>query len=208
MGYLDKTSITVDAILTKKGRELLAKSEFNIVKFALADDEVDYSLYDVAHPLGTNYYASAIENMPVMEAVPDETQSMKYKIATLESSERSTTVPTLNVPTITGTSLSVTYEQGAFIIVPETIGFNTGYEDYTLVLYNPDIAKVVVPGSTVVYADDDVNTINNPVVAVGTTFNIYALDVSAQSTTQITIYGNKTGVTETYTLTVNPKATS
>jgi hypothetical protein len=55
MGFLDNTSITVDAILTKKGRELLARgqNEFKITKFALADDEVDYSLYDTSHQ--TNY---------------------------------------------------------------------------------------------------------------------------------------------------------
>ena len=46
MGYLDKTTITVDAILTKKGRELLAQGSefFNITQFALADDEIDYNL--------------------------------------------------------------------------------------------------------------------------------------------------------------------
>jgi hypothetical protein len=68
MGYLNKASVTVDAILTKKGRELLAqgRSAFNITQFAVADDEIDYSLYDPAHPLGTEYYGSAIENMPIV----------------------------------------------------------------------------------------------------------------------------------------------
>ena len=53
MGFLDNTSITVDAVLTKKGRELLAKgqNQFNITKFALADDDVDYRLWDVTHPM-------------------------------------------------------------------------------------------------------------------------------------------------------------
>ena len=35
MGFLDNTTITVDAILTKKGREKLARNEFKITKFAL-----------------------------------------------------------------------------------------------------------------------------------------------------------------------------
>ena len=41
MGFLNNTTVTVDAILTKKGRELLAQGTeaFNITKFALADDE-------------------------------------------------------------------------------------------------------------------------------------------------------------------------
>lgn len=91
MGYLDNSTITVDAILTKRGRELLAQgrgqvggaSAFQITRFALADDEVDYDLWNPAHPLGSNYYGAVIENMPVTEAVPDETQSMKYKLITL-----------------------------------------------------------------------------------------------------------------------------
>ena len=62
MGYLDNSSITVDAILTKKGRELLARGrdEFQITHFALADDEVDYDLYNTEHPLGTAFYGAAI----------------------------------------------------------------------------------------------------------------------------------------------------
>ena len=48
MGYLNNQVVTVDAILTKKGRELLAKGEgnFKITQFALSDDEVDYTMYN------------------------------------------------------------------------------------------------------------------------------------------------------------------
>ena len=44
MGYLNNSVITVDAILTTKGRELLAANDgsFRITQFALADDEIDY----------------------------------------------------------------------------------------------------------------------------------------------------------------------
>ena len=85
MGYLDNSIITVDAVLTKKGRELLARGDgsFKITQFALADDEIDYSLYDPKHPKGYDFYGEAIENMPVLEAFVDETQIMKYKLATL-----------------------------------------------------------------------------------------------------------------------------
>jgi hypothetical protein len=73
MGFLDNSSVTVDAILTKKGRELLAqgRDKFQITQFALADDEVDYELWNPAHPLGTDYYGIIIENMPVVEALTD-----------------------------------------------------------------------------------------------------------------------------------------
>ncbi len=82
MGVLDNTSVTVDAILTKKGREKLAKGEgqFRITKFALGDDEIDYNLYDVTHPNGSNFYGEAIENMNLLEAVPDQNLSLRYKL--------------------------------------------------------------------------------------------------------------------------------
>jgi hypothetical protein len=85
MGYLNNQVVTVDAILTTKGRELLAKGDgsFQITQFALSDDEVDYTLYNPNHPSGSAYYGEAIENMPLLEAFPDETQMMKYKLVSL-----------------------------------------------------------------------------------------------------------------------------
>lgn len=96
MGYLDNTTVTVDAILTNKGRQILANGgTLNITKFALSDDEVDYGLWNPAHSLGTNYYGSVIENMPVLEASPDETQMLRYKLVTLPKA--STNIPQITV---------------------------------------------------------------------------------------------------------------
>jgi hypothetical protein len=84
MAYIDNQSITVDAVLTKKGRELLAKNgNLNITSFALADDEIDYTLYEPNHPNGSAFYDIAIRNTPVFEPLTDETQVMKYKLVTL-----------------------------------------------------------------------------------------------------------------------------
>jgi hypothetical protein len=85
MGYLNNAVITVDAILTTKGRQLLAQNNgsFKITQFALADDEVNYTLYNPNHPSGSAYYGEAIVNMPLLEAFPQETQIMKYKLVTL-----------------------------------------------------------------------------------------------------------------------------
>lgn len=87
MGYLNKATITVDAILTNRGRELLAQGgagNFRITKFALADDEVDYTLYNPPGNAGSDFYGYLIENMPTLEATPDESQIMRYKLVTLE----------------------------------------------------------------------------------------------------------------------------
>lgn len=84
MGYLDNSALTVEAILTKKGRERLAKQgKLDITKFALSDDEIDYRLWNPADSRGSDYYGAAIDAMALTEANPDETQTMRYKLLTL-----------------------------------------------------------------------------------------------------------------------------
>ena len=101
MAYLDNSSITVDAVLTKKGRELLADGglDFKITKFCLSDDEVDYSLWNPLHPSGSDYYGKIIENMPVLEALIDESQAMRYKLISID--DVLSTATTVNLPYIT-----------------------------------------------------------------------------------------------------------
>ena len=137
MGYLNNQVITVDAILTKKGRQLLAQggSAFNITQFALSDDEIDYSLYNPSHPSGSAYYGEAIENMPVLEAFPNELQTMKYKLVTLP---RSTAVmPTIAlteglISLVTGQSLTVTPQTQTFEgVTGETSGYTATMSNIT-----------------------------------------------------------------------------
>ena len=119
MGYLNNQVVTVDAILTKKGRELLAKNDgsFRITQFALADDEIDYTLYNPNNPSGSAFYGEAIDNMPLLEAFPDESQIMKYKLATLP---RGTAV----LPVLDLGFASISLKQGAFIsITPQTLNY-------------------------------------------------------------------------------------
>ena len=119
MGYLDNSIVTVDAILTKKGRELLARGDgsFKITQFALADDEIDYTLYNPTHPSGSAFYGEAIENMPLLEAFPDETQIMKYKLTTLPRG-------TSKLPVLDIGFASITLKQGASIaITPQTLNY-------------------------------------------------------------------------------------
>ena len=119
MGYLNNSVVTVDAILTKKGRELLARGDgsFRITQFALADDEIDYTLYNTTHPSGSAYFGEAIENMPLLEAFPDETQVMKYKLTTLPRG-------TAKLPILEAGYASITLKQGASLtITPQTLNF-------------------------------------------------------------------------------------
>jgi hypothetical protein len=104
MGYLDNSSITVDAILTKKGRELLSRNDgsFNITSFALGDDEIDYSLFNENHPNGSQYAGEAIENIPILEAFPDENNIMKHKLITLNRN-----ITKLPIISISNTSITL-----------------------------------------------------------------------------------------------------
>jgi len=126
MGYLNNQVITVDAILTKKGRELLAKNNgsFRITQFALADDEIDYTLYNPTHPSGSSFYGEAIDNMPLLEAFPIESQIMKYKLATLPRG-------TAKMPVLDLGYAAITLQQGASIsITPQTLNYLGNSQTY------------------------------------------------------------------------------
>ena len=126
MGYLNNSTITVDAILTKKGRELLARGrdEFKIKQFALADDEIDYDLYNPEHPLGTAYYGAAIENMPVVEALADETQMLKYKLVTLPKG-------TARIPVVRVAQTNIELNANeSTVITPSTVNFGGGNRSF------------------------------------------------------------------------------
>jgi hypothetical protein len=139
MGYLNNQVITVDAILTNKGRELLAKGDgsFNITQFALSDDEVDYTLYNPNHPSGSAYYGEAIQNMPLMEAFPDESQMMKYKLVSLN---RGTSV----MPTIGGVNQIKAQQLVAVTVIPQTSNYLGNVEGVSESGYSFTIADIRV----------------------------------------------------------------
>ena len=130
MGILDSSTLTVDAILTKQGRQRLALGTFNITKFALSDEEIDYNLYDVNHPNGTDYYGAVIENMNLMEAMPNKTGFMSHLVNTSVADAQ------LNIETLTHTDV----DAGAIVpITPTTTGAPS--ENYTFTIGNTNIVK-------------------------------------------------------------------
>ena len=82
MSFLDKSSLIVDAVITKLGREKLSQNDFVIAKFALGDDEVDYRLYNESNTQGPNNYGIIIENMPVHQAFLTTDLALEYKLVT------------------------------------------------------------------------------------------------------------------------------
>ena len=207
MGYLNNSTVTVDAILTLKGRELLAKGSdaFNVTQFAVGDDEVDYSLWNPDHPLGTSYYGTIIENMPITEAIPDETQALKYKLVTLPKQ-------TTNMPVVSVGNTSITLSGGeSTIISPNTTNIKGGNSNlgYTFILGDSTIANLNVqralqnsalPTTPRFIGDnEDAQT----VAVTGFSVNVVAKDLlQTDKTTTITIIGNETGGSVTVNLTV------
>jgi hypothetical protein len=126
MGYLNNSIVTVDAILTRKGRELLARNDgsFRITQFALADDEIDYTMWDPTNPQGSAYYGQAIDNMPLLEAFPDETQAMKYLLTTLPRG--TSKLPIIDL----GYQVLSLYQGASIAITPQTLNYLGGTQTY------------------------------------------------------------------------------
>jgi hypothetical protein len=214
MGYLDNSSVTVDAILTLKGRELLAKggNSFNITQFAVGDDEIDYSLWNPDHPLGTAYYGTIIENMPIVEAVPDETQALKYKLITLP--KQTTNIP---IVTVGNTSITLAAPGDSTIIAPNTSNFKGGNATlgYTAILSDSTVADIqvtralqnsVLPTTPRFIGD---NEDAQSVAVAGFEFRIVAkTQLIEDKTATITVIANETGGSVTINLTVKQATTA
>jgi hypothetical protein len=119
MAFLNNQYVTIDAVLTKKGRELLARNDgsFQITQFSLSDDEIDYTLYNPNHPSGSAFFGEAIESMPLLEAFTDDTQMMKYKLVTLPRG--TSKLPVLNL----GYNTVSLRQSAAINITPQTLNY-------------------------------------------------------------------------------------
>jgi len=217
MGYLNNQVITVDAILTKKGRELLARNDgsFQITQFALADDEIDYTLYNPTHPSGSTFYGEAIENMPLLEAFPIETQIMKYKLATLPRG-------TAKLPVLDLGYSGITLKQGASLaITPQTLNFLGNATAFETSGYSATISDIRLmstftgTGINSTAADSANNTsittlgTNVSRTVIGSQFNLRATTVNtlfgtnSSLSSTITFIGLDSGARITIPLTIN-----
>ena len=207
MGYLDNSSITVDAILTKRGRELLSRNDgsFRITQFALGDDEIDYTLFNENRPNGTQYSGEAIENMPLIEALPDETNIMRHKLITLNRG-------TSKLPVVTANVSKVTLTIGASTnITPITLNFaeaNNVAEPsgYTAVIADRRLLRSFAGKGVTQKVSSTVNSYANTAVSeaiVGKTFTLTSITSqtlfgnNSRLLTTLTITGNDTGATTT-----------
>ena len=199
MGYLNNSIITVDAILTKKGRELLAKGDgsFKITQFALSDDEIDYTLYNPSHPSGSAFYGAAIENMPLLEAFPDETQIMKYKLVTLPRG-------TAKMPILDIGYTSITLKQGASLaITPQTLNYLGNNETFETSGYTCTVSDTRLFSTfNGVGIDTDQAAALNSSTTVGTNVSktVIGTTINLRATTVNSLFGSKSSLQATITV--------
>jgi len=211
--YLDNNVVTVDAVLTKLGREKLSEGgqQFRIVKFSLSDDEIDYGTWDPANSNGTSYYGQAIENMSLIEANPNETKTMRHHLITL--SKNSQRLPTIAV---VGGTTSYTIESNItspLILQMETFNSSGGNSTlgYTATISDGSILQIEGTGQVNVgggtsfqtQIGSQTNVANKTVTATGTAFEIRPIaQYNENKTAQVMITGNETGGYIIVTITV------
>jgi len=201
MGYLNNSVITVDAILTKKGRELLAKNDgsFRITQFALADDEIDYTLYNPTHPSGSAYYGEAIENMPLLEAFPDEQQMMKYKLVTLPRG-------TAKLPVLDLGYASINMKQGAQLaITPQTLNYLGAQQTFESSGYSATVGDVRLfsqfQGQGInTTAAQTANATATQTIGTNISATVTGTQINLTATTVNTLFGSQTQLRTTLTV--------
>ena len=199
MGYLNNSVITVDAILTKKGRELLARNDgsFQITQFALSDDEIDYTLYNPSHPSGSAYYGEAIDNMPLLEAFPDEQQIMKYKLVT---SPRGTA----KLPVLDLGYAAINMKQGAQLsITPQTLNYLGNTQTFESSGYTATIGDVRLFSTFQgVGVNSEAANNANATQTIGTNVSktVIGTQINLTSTTINTLFGSQTQLRTTLTV--------
>ena len=199
MAFLNNSVVTVDAILTKKGRELLARGDgsFKITQFGLADDEIDYTLYNPTHPSGSAFYGEAIENTPLLEAFPDENQVMKYKLVTLPRG-------TARLPILDLGYAAIELKQGASVaITPQTLnylGSNQTFETNGYVATIAD-ARVLNTLNGVGINSDEAEALNSTeTLGTNVSKTVIGTAINLTATTVNTLFGTNTELKTTITV--------
>ena len=202
MGYLNNTVVTVDAILTDVGRQLLAQQngQFRITQFALADDEIDYTLYNPNHPSGSAFYGQAIDNMPLLEAFPQATQTMKYKLVTLPRGTAK--MPILDI----GYSAIILKQGASLAITPQTLNY-LGGNTYETAGYTATISDIrlfkTFEGVGINTPDVQALNLANQTTTIGTSVSrtVVGTTINMTATTVNTLFGSQTSLQATLTIT-------
>lgn len=205
-------SIIINAILTKAGRQKLASgiNAFNITKFAVSDDQVDYSIGGLQQVLQETpqYY-------PILEPVTNGDLMLKTKLYTdynVNSGARY--LAFIEIPNLSqiATNNLTAIAGGKITYAPSTAGYTT--EPYVIAL---NFSKGGQPFSSIQFIGTDNNTAVVPPqsmnVALITINNVSSItfvrkDITVPIYFRMSVTGTKTGATGTYTFKVNPSSTA
>lgn len=211
MGHLDNDQRVIEARLTSLGRKRLAEGDgLDITQFALSDDEVDYELWQDNLP--EEDAGAIIENLPTHEAFTDETQSMRYKLISLE--QESDVVPVISLPTDqkiinldTENSLDanpVTIEpttqiRNADTQLDQTLGYTAVLQDRSIASLELDpTGEIEETDATIpaLYGEEEGADNLDTTAVVGTVFTLGwdAPFLSNDEETTLTLIGNETGL--------------
>ena len=194
---------SVDAILTTKGRQLLAQNDgsFRITQFALADDEIDYTLYNPQHPSGSAFYGEAIDGMPLLEAFPEANQIMKYKLATLPRG-------TAKLPVLDIGFSAITLQQGAQLaITPQTLNYLGNDQTFETSGYSCTVADVRLLNTfdatgINTSAATAANASSTQTIGTNVSSTVIGTQINLRATTVNTLYGSgQTSIVSTLTVT-------
>ena len=215
MGYLDNSTIVVDAVLTKQGRKLLALGQgLNISYFTLTDTGVDYSLWNPDHPSGSAYYGEAIENLPNLEALPNSAYFMRNNLISLNRDVVAMPYVTIGGEGI-GQSTSYTWAVGSAnelgisiglenVSAGETVGWQIVVPDNSLITIDGAWTPSSIGGNVQQYLNEQ--EISNAVVyeagAEVDSVKINRVNTTNERTVLLTFISKSTGAYKHFSLTL------
>jgi len=189
MGLFNGTNVSVEAILTTRGRELLSKDsgKLDITKYALGDEEIDYTLYDDTHPNGDVSFGTAIESTVPIEASPTR-QNLKSYLVPIDKSfhNKKLIVPqdvTLKPDTLFDVS-PITRNGGVEVS-----------EQYLFTIQNLNLI-------TFSNMQDMVSDVNTTKTFSGKKITVSSNRINSSATTTITVRGVDSNLTKTIVVTV------
>ena len=217
MGYLDNSSITVDAVLTKKGREILKNGgNLNISSFTMSDTGVDYTLWNPDHPSGSAFYGEAIENLPQLEASVHAEYNLRNRLISLN--QNTVAIPALQIAGTDGKGLTtLTLEEGRLSsrITLDLVGFTSTRgavnNPYYIVIQDPSLVTIsggqlqsTLSGTSRIFLEEQDIPFAQEFSISGNAFNIRASQQDTKGKqTNIYIVHVETGAYNSFTIVNN-----
>lgn len=202
-----QNQIVIHALLTKRGRQLFASGldQFAITKFAVSDDDIDYS-YSGLETLLTE----TPENYPILEPVLNGGVMMKNLLFTdpnLGTGTGRFILPLISIPGLSGTTANILSGNTSITFTPATLDATQLYKveirggEYSIKDILSAISTSELASSSMTTAVKNSTTYSIPSCSF---FTIKTATVSTIRTFSITVTGLSTNASVTYSITITP----